>query len=134
MVVCFNVGVKATAGVSVRVGTGVLTSVDVAVGLGVEVLDGTTVRVNQELAPNDFQDAGVGWKDLGGLYDVVVRNPDGAEARVPYRFLVEAESARFGCRHRLLRCGHSRPTDRRCNQHQQQHQNSVSQYNQFPVE
>jgi hypothetical protein len=39
------------------------------------VFDGTTalatVRVNQELAPSDFTESGVGWKDLGGSYQVM---------------------------------------------------------------
>jgi subtilisin family serine protease len=38
------------------------------------VLDGATplatVRVNQEPAPNGFTDAGVGWQDLGGPYEI----------------------------------------------------------------
>jgi subtilisin family serine protease len=55
------------------------------------VLDGSTplatTFVNQELAPNDFTDSGVGWRNLGGLYDIagnslVVRLTDAANEYV----------------------------------------------------
>lgn len=43
-----------------------------------------SVRINQELAPNDFNDAGAAWEDLGGLYPItstslVVRLTDAAD-------------------------------------------------------
>jgi uncharacterized protein (DUF1800 family) len=46
----------------------------------------TAVVVDQQQAPNDFRDAGVGWKNLGGVYRVadtlVVRLSDRANANV----------------------------------------------------